>query len=255
MSKTTRLFTVFGMVLVLTLSVGLVGVAASDKPSYTFATEAAWAPWDYYNEAGDLVGIDIEIIKEIAKVEGFNVKFTVMSWSSLIPAVKMGKADMTGGGMTITEEREEQVDFTEPYWFTKMAVMVHEDADLNIFSALTNGAVVGNQSSTTWEMWVQKNLIDKGYDVKQKLYETAPQVIQAVISGKVDSCLNDLTSAERIVAKGKSVKIVGSFKTKEAYGYAVKEGNDKLLNMLNDGIEKLKQSGRFDEIVNKYGLG
>ncbi|MFP4631647.1 MAG: transporter substrate-binding domain-containing protein [Candidatus Acetothermia bacterium] len=80
------------------------------------------------------VGIDIDIIREIAEVEGFNVEFVTSSWDSLIPMVNMGKADMTGGGMSITEKREEMVDFTEPYWFTEMAVLVREDSRGSVFS-------------------------------------------------------------------------------------------------------------------------
>jgi polar amino acid transport system substrate-binding protein len=247
--------TVGAVSLVLILSIVLTsGILAfgADKPTYTFATEAAWAPWDYYNEEGDLVGIDIDIIREIAKVQDFNVKFTVSSWSSLIPMVNMGKADMTGGGMSITEKREEKVDFTDPYWFTEMAVLAREDSDLNIFEALTHGATISNQSNTTGAEWVRKNLIEKGYDLNQKLYETYPQATQALIAGKVDATVQDKTTAERVVKKGKPVKILGFFRTGEAYGYAVQEGNEELLQTLNEGLKKIKESGKFDQIVSKY---
>jgi polar amino acid transport system substrate-binding protein len=249
----SRALAIVSLVLILgiTLTSGVLAFGA-DKPTYTFATEAAWAPWDYYNEEGDLVGIDIDIIREIAKVQDFNVKFTVSSWSSLIPMVNMGKADMTGGGMSITEKREEKVDFTDPYWFTEMAVLAREDSDLNIFEALTHGATISNQSNTTGAEWVRKNLIEKGYDLNQKLYETYPQATQALIAGKVDATVQDKTTAERVVEKGKPVKILGFFRTGEAYGYAVQEGNEELLQTLNEGLKKIKQSGKFDEIVSKY---
>lgn len=225
---------------------------AEEEPTYKFATEASWAPWDYYNEEGKLVGIDIDIIRAIAEVEDFNVKFVTSSWSSLIPMVNMGKADMTGGGMSITEKREQRVDFTEPYWFTEMAVLVREDSDLHVFDALSHGATISNQSNTTGAEWVRKNLIEAGYDLEQKLFETYPQAVQALIAGKVDATVQDKTNAERVVAEGKPVKIVGTFRTGEAYGYAVQEGDDELLAKLNSGLEKLKESGRFDQIVNKY---
>ncbi|MBS3787229.1 amino acid ABC transporter substrate-binding protein [Candidatus Bipolaricaulota bacterium] len=247
----TRALGVVSLILILgvVLTSGFLTLGA-DKPTYTFATEAAWEPWDYYNEEGELVGIDIDIIREIAKVQDFNVKFTVSSWSSLIPMVNMGKADMTGGGMSITEEREEKVDFTDPYWFTEMAVMVRENSDLHMFEALTHGARISNQSTTTGAEWVRENLIEEGYDLEQKLYETYPQATQALISGKVDATVQDKTSAE-IVVKNKPVKIVGYFRTGEAYGYAVQEGDEELLNLLNEGLDKLKESDRIEEIVNK----
>ncbi len=248
-----KTFSAISLILILSivLTSGLLASGA-DKPTYTFATEAAWAPWDYYNDEGDLVGIDIDIIREIAKVQDFNVEFTVSSWSSLIPMVNMGKADMTGGGMSITEEREKKVDFTDPYWFTEMAVLTREDSDLHMFEALTHGAAISNQSNTTGAEWVRKNLIEEGYDLEQKLYETYPQATQALISGKVDATVQDKTTAERVVKKGKPVKILGFFRTGEAYGYAVQEGNEELLQTLNEGLKKLKESGKFDEIVNKY---
>ena len=241
----------FILILGAILTFGISGFAA-DKPTYTFATEAAWAPWDYVDEEGNLVGIDIDIIREIAKVEGFNVKFTVSSWSSLIPMVNMGKADMTGGGMSITEEREKKVDFTDPYWFTELAVLVREGSDLNVFSAMTHGVTISNQSNTTGADWVKTNLIDEGYDLSQKLFENYPQALQALISNKVDATVMDATSAEQVIAKGKPVKIVGYVRTGEAYGYAVQEGNEELLETLNSGLQKIKASGKFEEIINKY---
>ncbi len=246
-------FVIISLLLVtaIVLTFGLVS-QAQEEPTYKFATEAAWAPWDYYNEEGKLVGIDIDIIRAIAEVEGFNVKFVTASWSSLIPMVNMGKADMTGGGMSITEKREKRVDFTEPYWFTEMAVLVREDSDLHIFDALSHGATISNQSNTTGAEWVRQNLIEAGYDLDQKLFETYPQAVQALIAGKVDATVQDKTTAERVVSQGKPVKIVGYFRTGEAYGYAVQEGDEELLATLNSGLEKLKESGRFDEIVNKY---
>ena len=243
-----------GLVLSLVLASFTVGLSAEDQPTYTFATEAAWAPWDYVNDQGDLVGFDIDVIRAIAEVEGFNVKFKVMSWGSLIPAVKQGKADMTGGGMSITPTREEQVDFTDPYWFTEMAVLVRENSDLNIFSALTGGKTISNQRGTTGAAWVKNNLIQEGYDVQQKLYETYPQATQALLAGKVAASVQDLTTAKRMVDKGKDVKIAGTFRTGEAYGYAVQEGNDKLLKMLNDGLEKIQESGKFNQLLKKYEL-
>jgi len=239
----------FVLIIGVVFTSGLI-VAGADEPTYTFATEAAWCPWDYYNEEGELVGIDIDIIREIADLQGFNVKFTVSSWSSLIPMVNMGKADMTGGGMSITEEREKKVDFTDPYWVTQMAVLVREDSNLNMFDALTHGATISNQSNTTGAEWVRKNLIEEGYDLNQKLYETYPQATQALIAGKVDASVQDSTSAE-ILVKNKPVKIVGYFSTGEAYGYAVQEGNKELLETLNAGLDKLKDSGIISQIMNK----
>jgi len=239
----------FVLIIGVVFTSGLI-VAGADEPTYTFATEAAWCPWDYYNEEGELVGIDIDIIREIAELQGFNVKFTVSSWSSLIPMVNMGKADMTGGGMSITEEREKKVDFTNPYWVTQMAVLVREDSNLNMFDALTHGATISNQSNTTGAEWVRKNLIEEGYDLNQKLYETYPQATQALIAGKVGASVQDSTSAE-ILVKNKPVKIVGYFSTGEAYGYAVQEGNKELLQTLNKGLDKLKESGTISEIMNK----
>lgn len=249
----TRSVLSFGLIFLIgiIIATSIIGGAA-DKPTYTFATEAAWPPWDYINEEAKLVGIDIDIIRAIAEIEGFNVKFTKSQWSSLIPMVNMGKADMTGGGMSITAEREKQVDFTEPYWFTELAVLTREDSDLNIFSAMTHEARISNQSNTTGSSWVTNNLINKGYDLKQKLFETYPQATQALISGKVDAMVMDATNAEQAIKAGKPIKIAGTIRTGEAYGYAVQEGNEELLQMLNDGLQKLKESGRFDEIVNKY---
>ncbi len=251
-SKNIKIMFVFIVLSTLLMSMTMIsGMAgAADKPTYVFGTELAWAPWDYRDKNGEEAGIDIEIIEAIAEVEGFNVEWKILSWDSLIPALKLGKIDMTGGGMTITEERAAQVDFTDPYWTSKMVVLVHEDSNLNVLTALSKGATVANQRGTTWSNWV-RDRVNEGFDINQVLYSGQDEAEQAVVSGKADTTLEDMSSAGPVV-EALPLKIIATFPTDQKYGYAVQKGNTELLNMLNDGLKKIQESGKFNQIVNKY---
>lgn len=250
-SKKSNLRTGIILLAALVLCWGLlIGTARAEKPTYVFGTELAWFPWDYIDEEGDPAGIDIDIIEAIGEMYGFEVEWRLLDWDTLIPALERGRIDMTGGGMSITPERQARVDFTIPYYTTQMVVLVHEDSDHNVLTALSKGVTVANQRGTTWSSWIREQ-IQAGYDINQLLFADQYEAEQAVVSGKADTTITDLSAAPDVL-RALPLKMIATFASEDQYGYAVQKGNEELLTMLNEGLEELKNSGRLQEIIDSY---
>jgi len=247
-------------------SVLVMGVSAvtfaGDKPVYTDGIDAAFPPFSYIDKNGEPTGFDVEVIKWIAGEMNFDVKIVPVDWDAIIPTLKIGNIDLIASGMTITPEREKQVDFTDPYWKINLAVVVRdvEDKDgalvpqYNVFSAVTPGKTIGVQRGTTSQTWLQENLIDKGVDIKLKLYDNFLLAIEDLLIGRIDAAVIDAPTAQTAVAD-RNATVVGTINTGEIYGYAVRKGDKKLLDLLNEGLKRLQASPEWDRLVNKWLIG
>ena len=193
---------------------------------------------------------------------GFEVKIVPVDWDAIIPTLKAGNIDLIASGMTITPERQKQVDFTDPYWRINLAVVVREvkgdDGALvpqyNIFSAVAPGRTVGVQRGTTSQDWLTENLIDAGVGIKLKLYDNFLLALEDLLIGRIDAVVMDEPTARSAIA-GKRAAVVGTIETGEIYGYAVRKGDTKLLSLLNEGLRRLKASPEWDKLVQKWLIG
>ena len=257
----------FKCVLLFVIACGLVmGVFAvsfgAQKPVYTDGIDAAFPPFSYIDKDGNPTGFDVEVIKWIGNEMGFDVKIVPVDWDAIIPTLKIGNIDLIASGMTINPEREQQVDFTDPYWKINLAVVVRKVADengafvpqYNIFSAVTPGKTIGVQRGTTSQTWLQENLIDEGVDIKLKLYDNFLLAIEDLMIGRIDAAVIDAPTAQTAVADRNAV-VVGTINTGEIYGYAVRKGDTELLNLLNEGLKRLQASPEWDRLVNKWLIG
>ena len=241
MKKSLVLFLV---VLVVVFSLGM-------ATTYIVGTSADFPPFEYV-ENGKYVGFDMDLINAIAKAEGFNVQIRDMSFDSLIPALKAGVIDIAIAGITITDERQKIVDFSEPYWYANQDVIVKKDSKFNV-TVLCGNHTIGVQTGTTGDLWVSDNLVKPGYLNKNnvKRYQSFIYSLQALLNGSVDANVLDSPVAERF-AKMKPVKIVATLVTGETYGIAVKKDNSELLDKINDGLKKVKTSGEMSNLIDKY---
>ncbi|HDL85921.1 MAG TPA: basic amino acid ABC transporter substrate-binding protein [Candidatus Acetothermia bacterium] len=257
----------FRNVLLFVITCGLVmGIAVvsfgAQKPMYTDGIDAAFPPFSYIDKNGDPTGFDVEVIKWIGREMGFDVKIVPVDWDAIIPTLKVGNIDLIASGMTINPKREKQVDFTTPYWKINLAVVVREVAgedgaqvpQYNVFSAVAPGRTIGVQRGTTAQTWLQENLIDKGVDIKLKLYDNFLLAIEDLLIGRIDCAVIDGPTAQSAVADRKAT-IVGTINTGEIYGYAVRKGDTKLLNLLNEGLKRLQASPEWEKLVNKWLIG
>ncbi len=239
-----KIITIFLILSALLFTLGM-------SETYIVGTSADFPPFEYVQN-GKYVGFDMDLITEIAKIEGFNVQIRDMSFDSLIPALKAGVIDIAIAGMTITKEREKVVDFSNPYWYANQDVIVKKDSKFTV-TVLFGNHTVGVQTGTTGDLWVSDNLVKAGYlkSGNVKRFQSFIYSLQALLNGEVDANVLDSPVAERF-AKMKPVKIVATLITGESYGIAVRKGDASLLDKINDGLKKVKTSGYMEKLIDKY---
>jgi len=218
--------------------------------TYVVGTSAGFPPFEYV-ENGEVTGFDIDLMKEIGKLKGFDVEVKDLSFDALIAALKTGNIDVVAAGMTVTEEREEVVDFSIPYYSANQAIIVKEGSEKDL-SVLFGKNDIGVQTGTTGDIWVTESFKDKGILTGAvKHYDTFVLVINDLVNGNTDGVVLDTPVAERFTEL-KPVTIVAEIITGEEYGLAVDEGNGELLTMINEGIEELRNNGTMDQLIDKY---
>lgn len=218
--------------------------------TYVVGTNASFPPFEYVEE-GEIVGFDIDLVKAIADVQGFEVEFRDLSFDSLIPALSSGSLDIVAAGMTITEDREKVVDFSDPYYSANQSVMVHEESDENL-TVLFGDNDIGVQTGTTGDLWVKENVADPGVLTgEMRNYDTYVLVIRDLVNQNIDGVVLDKPVADTY-SKSNPVDVVAEIITGEEYGIAVGEGNEELLAEINAGLEKVRENGTMDELIEKY---
>lgn len=216
----------------------------------TVGTSADFPPFEYI-ENGQFVGFDMDLMREIAKIAGFEIKFVDMSFDSLIPALRAGQIDVVAAAMTITEERKQVVDFSEPYWTADQSIIVRADSDLSI-TVLFKGRI-GVQTGTTGDLWCTDELVKKGFlpEKNLKRYDTFVLALSDLLNGNIDAIVLDSPVANRFAAT-KPVKVVGIIVTGEQYGIAVKKGNKELLEKINSALKTIIETGKMAELIDRY---
>jgi len=243
------------MVIFILLFVGIWGsnLLAAEKV-YVNGIDPDYPPFAYVDEKGNPAGFDVECLDWIAQEMGFEVKHQPTAWDGIIPSLLAGKIDLIYSGMSITEERKKVVDFSIAYWEINQALCVREDSDLNIIAALCGKYTVGSQRGCTAAEWIEEHLIKTGILPKDnlKLYESFSLALKDLINGRIDSAMMDDVMIEDALRKRQPIKIVGIIKTGEEYGVAVRKEDKELKEMLNEGINRLKKSPKWDELIAKY---
>ena len=218
----------------------------------TVGTDAAYAPFESENEKGEVVGFDIEVVQAIAAKAGVEVKFLNTPWEGIFNTLAQGDRDMLVSAITITEERKQTVDFSDPYFDAQQLIAVRGDSKIANFAALKK-LKVGVQNGTTGDEVVSK-LQGKG-SANIKRFESTPLALKELEAGGVDAVVADNGVLVHYVnnntdAKFKTINDT-SFET-ENYGMAVKKGNTELLAKLNKGLADIKADGSYDAIYTKY---
>lgn len=212
-------------------------------------TDATYAPMEYMDENGEIVGIDIDIVKAVAEELGIEVEFKNIGWEPLFPAVDNGEVDFAVSSITITEEREESFDFTDPYYVANQLILVPEDSDITSFADLEDKKVSA-QINTTGHIVVKELLGETSTNIVAA--ETMPLAISEMINGNADASVGDNSTVNEYIKNNPNVEVKtiedDSFE-KEYYGLMVKKGNTEVLELLNEGIQKIKENGKLAEIT------
>lgn len=203
-------------------------------------TEAGFAPYEFY-ENGEIVGVDVEIAKEIAS--SMNKKLVVkdVAFDSIINEIKSGKADFAAAGMSITKERLEEVDFTIEYAISNQVVVVKKGSNLTLNDL--DGKTISVQLGTVADSYVEKNY-KKAKIVRQKKYLTSAEDVK---NGKADCIIMDLLPAKELVKDNEELIILDGILFTDKYGMAVKKGNTELLNQINSVLERLVKENKIEE--------
>jgi len=226
---------------------------AADK--YVVGIDGDYPPYSFIGDDGKATGFDVESIQWIAQKMGFEVEIKPVAWDGIIPALLAKKIDLIYSGMTASDERKKVVAFSNVYWRVNQAVCVRQDSDLNMISALIGKKKIGTQRGTTAAMWLEDNLVKKGYLAKDdlKLYDNFPLSIKDMENGRVESVMFDDIMVEKAI-KDKPMKIIGTVSTGEDYAVAMRKEDTKLQKTVNDGLAMLMKSAKWQELKEKYDM-
>ena len=221
-------------------------------------TEAGFAPYEFiYNN--EIVGVDVEIMKEVAKKLGVKVEVSDVDFNTICASVKSGKADVGAAGITINDERKLSVDFSMPYSTTEQYIIVAENNDtIKTFEDLS-GKKIGVQEGTTSDSAINKLISDKVVTDTVVTGYKSPAIAAASVPNKIDAVVTDKLTAELIVKNNsglKTFKLVDKSGNPiaeiEEYGIAVAKGNSELLAVINEVIQELKNNGSIEKWVEDY---
>jgi glutamine transport system substrate-binding protein len=254
--KKLRLFNLFFAILLLLTALSACG--SSDESSggeeekvYKVGIDTTYPPFEF-EEGGEYKGIDIELINEIAKSQGFKIKLNPMDFGGIIPAMQAGELDLAIAGMSITDERKKVVDFSDPYFDAGLTLVVKKGtAGIKTIDDL-KGKKVAVKKGTTGAAFATKHAKEKGYQVVQ--FNDSPAMFQEVSNGNADVLLEDYpVIAYAIAQKDLGLEIVGDRLNGDQYGIAVLKGENKeLLDKINKGLKELKDNGKYEEMTKKY---
>ncbi|MCR5590464.1 MAG: basic amino acid ABC transporter substrate-binding protein [Lachnospiraceae bacterium] len=224
----------------------LCACGSSGKSSkLVMATNAAFPPYESV-EGGKIVGIDAEIAQLIADDLGKELVIEDMAFDSIIAAVQSGKADIAMAGMTVTEDRKQNINFSTPYTEAAQVIVVKEGSTVASPDDL-EGMTIGVQIGTTGDIYAE-DIAGATIERYSKYFEA----IQALLQDKIDAVIVDREPGKVFVSQNEELKMIDEEFTVEEYAIGVAKENTQLLDDINASLKKLQDSGKIDEIINKY---
>ena len=222
------------------------GYKLATDGTLTMATNAYFPPYEYY-DGQDVIGIDADIAQAIADKLGLKLKIEDMEFDSIITAVSTGKADLGLAGMTVTPDRQKNVDFSDSYATGIQSVIVKEDSTITKIDDL-QGKKIGVQLSTTGDIYATD---DFGKDSVVQ-YNKGNDAVMALTQGQVDAVIIDNEPAKSYVAANKGLKILDTEYATENYAACFAKDNTGLTKAVNKALAELKADGTLQKIVDKY---
>jgi len=238
------------------LLVGNVASGIAEEKVIINGIDANFPPFAFVDKTGKPDGFDVAVVDWIAKDKGFKVEHKPMDWDGIIPSLNAKKIDMIASGMSISDARKEQVNFSEPYWQIVQVLVAKAEPAVTPEAAMKDGNKIGVQRGTTEAKWIEENLIKKqGKKFELVYYDSAPLAVEDVLNGRIVAAAMDDAPAKDAVNKKKGLKIIGGFgMPDETFGYAFRKADTELLNTFNEGLKKIKASPVWEELKKKYEL-
>jgi polar amino acid transport system substrate-binding protein len=245
----------------LILSAALVALSASasqaqERMQLKIGTEGAYPPFNNLTADGNLEGFDIDIARALCEEMNAECEFVTQEWDGMIPALQAGKFDAIIASMSITDERKQQVDFTEKYYNTPPAIVVAKDSDIaGVTKEDLAGRTIGAQASTTHGNFAEATFQES----EVKLYPTAEEYKLDMTNGRLDAVVDDVIVLQDWLSTpdGECCKVLGTLTpVEEIYGegigIAIRKGEDELREKFNAAIQAIRENGKYKEINDKY---
>lgn len=229
------------------------GLSTVEAGKLHMATNAAFPPYEMTDDSDGFEGIDVEIAEKIAAKLGLELVVDDMDFSSVLTAVQGGKADIAMAGLTVTPDRQKNVDFTDSYATGVQVVIVPEDSDIKTVDDLANDKMIGTQEGTTGYIYCSDTPENGGYGEDHVIaYTNGATAIQALLAGKVNAVVIDSQPAKEFVAANKGLKILDTEYVSEDYAIGISKDNPELLEAVNNALKELIEDGTVQEILDKY---
>lgn len=224
-------------------------VTTSQEGKLIWGTNAEFEPYEYM-EGSEVVGIDAEIADAIAAKLGLEAQVENMDFDAIIPAVTTGKVDIGLAGMTVDEERLNNVNFSEPYVEAGQAIIVKENSGITSVADL-NGKIVGVQKGTTGDEYVSDEANGVGVASVER-FSNGPDATQSLLTDKIDAVVIDNEPAKKLVENAQGLVKLEENLTSEQYAIAIPKENTELLDAVNGALKEMKENGELQAILDKY---
>lgn len=247
MFKKTSLFIVILLITLVVIS----GCSKDEKETYVFASDVAWAPMEFIDENGDVVGFDIDLMAAIAEEADFEYEIRNTAWDGIFAGLANGQYDGVISSVTITEDRKKAMDFSDPYINAGQVLIVRSETDGITGLDDMQGMTVGVQIGTTGDF-----AVEEAEGVERKTYDEIGLAVEDLMNGNVEGVVCDSPVAADYVLQNENyqgeLKIVGEPFIEEYYGIAVQKDDEELLKKINAGLKAVIESGKRDELIDKW---
>ena len=224
--------------------------ATPKKKKYKISSDSSFAPFVFQNDQSKYTGIDMELIKAIAKDQGFTLEISNPGFDAAVSDVQNGNADGMIAGMTVTDARKATFDFSDPYYTTNSILAVQESSNISSYEDL-KGKTVGVKNGTASQTFLEENKSKYGYKIKT--FSDGASMYDSLNSGSVAAIMDDEPVIKYAIKQGRKFKTPIEGTPSGQVAFAVqKDSNPELIEMFNNGLANLKESGEYQKILDKY---
>jgi polar amino acid transport system substrate-binding protein len=231
------------------------GQAAADvelvnEGTLTVCSDTPYEPFEFEGPDGEQTGYDMDILRAIGEANDLELEVIDLPFDGILGSLAAGDCDVVGSAVTITDERAQQVDFSDPYFDADQSLLVRAE-DEETYATLEDlaGQTIGVQSGTTGETYANDNT-PEGATIQS--FEDSDGLFGAIAAGQIAAILQDFPVNAYRATQDDSLVVTETFPTGEQYGFAVAKDNEGVLQLINDGLAELRDSGQFDEIFQQY---
>ncbi|HEX7714449.1 MAG TPA: basic amino acid ABC transporter substrate-binding protein [Bacillota bacterium] len=238
----------YSWIAILLVAVMVSGLALATKPVLTVGTDATYAPFESIDKNGNFVGFDMDLMRLVADQTGMELKLVNINWDGIIPGLMNGNYDCLISAMTITPERKKQINFSDPYFSIRQAIVVKKDNNTIKGPKDLEGKTVTVQNGTTGDLYASKIK-----SIKMKRFDTNPQAIQELLNNNADAAVMDDLVAISAIKTASGLKMVTIEDIEpENYGIGIRKDNTALLAKINQAIDALKKNGKLAALEKQY---